>query len=500
MANTTTHKRLYRLMIVALLVALMATFGLVVGAQDDATDTPAQAPFLGITFEASDDGVRVTAIVPDSPAESVGLAVGDVITAIDDEPVTADNIAERIAGFAVGDEIALTVTRGDETLSLAVTLGAFPDDVIISGAQLDTMPFSYAMGRPFLGVTLENSDDGVRVIEVAPDSPAESIGLQVGDLIREVNGQAVTTAREVVNAIATQRPASQVSLVVERDGETLTFDVVLRALTEDRLRPRLRPLDPQGLRGNLDLMGAGIAMTYLPDEGAWLIQALSEDTPYYADGLRAGDRILLVDGEPLAPQAHTAPLRLLMNDTVTLTVERDGETLEIETTGRILIPLFTGATLRLGALENLDELFNMEIVPPVQIIPRMGRGFVPGMPLQPAGARLGVAFIMLDEQVAAEYEVELTEGALITQVAPRSPADRAGLQVGDVVVAVDDQALTTALNLRDVVAGYAAGDNVTLTVSRGGETLMIEVTLGQPEQFSSAPRPLIVPGRETSRL
>jgi S1-C subfamily serine protease len=94
---------------------------------------------------------------------------------------------------------------------------------------------------------------------------------------------------------------------------------------------------------------------------------------------------------------------------------------------------------------------------------------------------------MLDEQAAAEYEVEQTEGALITDVAERSPAVRAGLLIGDVVLTADGQVLTTEFSLRDAVAVKQPGEVITLEVLRGEETLILEVTLGQPEQFGSLP-------------
>jgi S1-C subfamily serine protease len=125
---------------------------------------------------------------------------------------------------------------------------------------------------------------------------------------------------------------------------------------------------------------------------------------------------------------------------------------------------------------------DLRILPPEE-----ARRFqIPPMPSAP-GPRLGVTFIMLDEQAAAEYEVEQTEGALITDVAERSPAVRAGLLIGDVVLTADGQVLTTEFSLRDAVAVKQPGEVITLEVLRGEETLILEVTLGQPEQFGSLP-------------
>ena len=61
------------------------------------------------------------------------------------------------------------------------------------------------------------------------------------------------------------------------------------------------------------------------------------------------------------------------------------------------------------------------------------------------------------------------------------PADKAGLQVGDVVTAIDGQPVTTAEELIVAVRTHRPGDQVTLTYERGGQQSTAEVTLGSRE-------------------
>jgi S1-C subfamily serine protease len=69
------------------------------------------------------------------------------------------------------------------------------------------------------------------------------------------------------------------------------------------------------------------------------------------------------------------------------------------------------------------------------------------------------------------------------EVVADSPAEQAGLQVGDRITAVDDQTIDADHALADVIAGYTPGQQVTLTVVRDSETLTVKLTLGEnPDQ------------------
>lgn len=62
-----------------------------------------------------------------------------------------------------------------------------------------------------------------------------------------------------------------------------------------------------------------------------------------------------------------------------------------------------------------------------------------------------------------------TLGATVVEVVPNSPADRAGLQEGDRIVAVDGKRLGFAGDLADLIAQYEPGDRVVLVIRRPGE-------------------------------
>lgn len=72
-----------------------------------------------------------------------------------------------------------------------------------------------------------------------------------------------------------------------------------------------------------------------------------------------------------------------------------------------------------------------------------------------------------------------TSGAQITTVVSGSPADKAGLQVGDVITAIDGKPIRNADDLTARVNSYKPGDKATLTVARIGSTKQVTVTFGQ---------------------
>ncbi len=87
-----------------------------------------------------------------------------------------------------------------------------------------------------------------------------------------------------------------------------------------------------------------------------------------------------------------------------------------------------------------------------------------------------------------EFAPEGGDGALVVGVDPDTPAEEAGLQAGDVIVAIDDLEITTADALVEAVAEYSVGDTVVLTVQRDDAEIEVEAVLaGQPRTQSELP-------------
>lgn len=342
-------------------------------------------------------------------------------------------------------------------------------------------------GRPFLGVGIEQVDGGVLINEIVPGSAAAEAGLQVDDVITAINGVPVGTTQALTAAVLAQQPGSTIELEVLRDGEVITVEATLGTNAIVRRggpglsMPELRDLLPD-LRGfgselfeglqlelgegvQLLIERDGLAVGYSPVDQAWTIRALPETHPLYEAGLREGDRITAVDGEVINPMNLRQYLETLEEGAVlSLSVERGDEQLTLEVPASEFDLFGFGMGFQFGRGD-----FPFDMLPPMNML----------MPV-----RLGVSFIPIDETVAAERDLPVTEGALILDVLPGSPAAEIGLQADDIITAVNGKSVDANATLQDLIRSVEPGAAVTLDVLRGDETLQFEVTLAQPARLS----------------
>ncbi|HVM00479.1 MAG TPA: trypsin-like peptidase domain-containing protein [Egibacteraceae bacterium] len=93
-------------------------------------------------------------------------------------------------------------------------------------------------------------------------------------------------------------------------------------------------------------------------------------------------------------------------------------------------------------------------------------------------ARLGVRGQDVDPVVAELYGLRVTEGALVVEVEPGGPAERAGVTAGDIITAVDGDPVDSMASLVGLIRRYSPGDEVALTVVRGEDERTVDVELG----------------------
>jgi membrane-associated protease RseP (regulator of RpoE activity) len=107
----------------------------------------------------------------------------------------------------------------------------------------------------------------------------------------------------------------------------------------------------------------------------------------------------------------------------------------------------------------------------------------------PRGPFLGVEYDAVTPELAQSEKLGVPAGAVIRAVITGSPADKAGLQVGDVIQKVNGSAVTTAISLRELVRSHQAGDTLTLTVWRDGKSSDFDVILAALPCVTNLPVP-----------
>ena len=95
---------------------------------------------------------------------------------------------------------------------------------------------------------------------------------------------------------------------------------------------------------------------------------------------------------------------------------------------------------------------------------------------------IGITPQNMTAQMAQQYRYDVTQGVFVCSVEPGSAAEKAGLQMGDVITKIGDTAISDMNDLNAAKKSYRAGDTVTLTIYRAGGTKEVELT------FDAAPQ------------
>ena len=92
---------------------------------------------------------------------------------------------------------------------------------------------------------------------------------------------------------------------------------------------------------------------------------------------------------------------------------------------------------------------------------------------------LGVQIQPVTRDIADSLGVDKTDGALVAEPQANGPAEKAGIKAGDIITAVDGKAIEGPRELAKVIAGYDPGENVGVTLLRGGKERVISLELGK---------------------
>src|SRR6195952_3818186 len=183
------------------------------------------------------EGALVAEPQANGPAAKAGVESGDVITAVNGEPVKdARELARTIGGLPPGKAVKLNVLHKGEDKVINLTLGQLPNTVeakadigkddggsAVKGADVPKLGMTVAPANSVAGA----GKDGVVVTEVDPKSAAAERGFKEGDVILEVAGKSVTNAGDVREAINAARTDNKNSVLMRiKSGGSSRFVAV----------------------------------------------------------------------------------------------------------------------------------------------------------------------------------------------------------------------------------------------------------------------------------
>jgi len=209
---------------------------------------------------SAERGVVIGKVLEDSPAAKSGLRDGDVITAINGQPVEGTvQFRRMVRETPAGRTLQLTVWRDGRSQSINATLGKMqenrkqwmsampqvfkfetpdmPEVAPIPGIPSLEWDGGNLMNRPRLGIDAEDisgqlgsyfgapDGEGILVRDVNPGSAAEKAGVKAGDVITSLNGDRIHGVAELRSKLAAAGEGKTAKLGVTRNKSSLTLDV-----------------------------------------------------------------------------------------------------------------------------------------------------------------------------------------------------------------------------------------------------------------------------------
>jgi serine protease Do len=174
-------------------------------------------------------GGLVGDVEPGGPADKAGIKAGDIIVAVDDQPVIhAHDLPRLVARHRPGTHVKLKFLRDKSELTVDVARDALKDESA-EGPKVGPQPGSE--GQASLGLAVKDAPGGgAQVDRIFPGTPA--VGqLQPGDVIVEVNHSPVANAAQVTKALRSLSPGQTILLKVRSDGK-VRFVALTRPLKQ----------------------------------------------------------------------------------------------------------------------------------------------------------------------------------------------------------------------------------------------------------------------------
>ena len=181
------------------------------------------------------EGAIVNMVERDSPADRAGLRAGDVILAYNGKPIAdADQLTAMVSSTSAGTSVPITFNRNGKQNTVIAKIEELDSendgDKRANGDGSARSSFGLTLGdlTPEIARQLrlpEGSSDGALVEDVEPFTAAADAGIVPGDVILEVNRQAVQSARDASRELTRVKPGRPAFLLLARRGNRVFVEM-----------------------------------------------------------------------------------------------------------------------------------------------------------------------------------------------------------------------------------------------------------------------------------
>ena len=378
------------------------------------------------------------------------------------------------------------------------------DDEPFDPAGYNTaIPFDIEPGeRPYLGLTFDTTNGSAVVSGVANGSPAEAAAFASGDRITAINSTPTDTlgdlARELSDLDYDSENPAPIVFLVQRSGKPLSITVAPVSTPERRyFRQPLSALSDQmmsrapaiSLSEHLEKIRAAFTAE-LGNKSPSVITLMRENRPVILATALTKKGLFLTKTSEITDNSGN------LRDGVV--AEIDGEEQEIE-----LIASDTMTDLSIIRTKASNQIkadwsdFGSPRTSTLVISPTLADAVAFGITTQPvrSAPKSGFDHLLTLGEAPPFLGFTLSETSTaedhpsVALVEPDSPCDRAGLIEGDVIVSIDDEDITKAKDVIDLLADKQPGETVVITVKRGDQDVDLKAILGKRTVRTNRPDP-----------
>ncbi|GAK55906.1 2-alkenal reductase [Candidatus Vecturithrix granuli] len=176
--------------------------------------TPAIAQYF---HYQSAEGVLIAQVLPDSSAEKAGLKQGDIIVEINGQPVRDQaEYNTIIEEYTARDALKFALVRDGKPLTIKVQAEAFSAEQAVNMANKDFGFSVEEISQDLIYQYRLRTQQGVVITKVRPNSPAANVGIEPGDIIRQVEGAQIDTLNDFQDAMMKLAQKSSVVFLIQR--------------------------------------------------------------------------------------------------------------------------------------------------------------------------------------------------------------------------------------------------------------------------------------------